>query len=1107
MMLFSLLAETMTDLGEIIYTYLMTRLLDTPRKKYVSYPRFISCVLDHLLITDYAQFITLRGNKQLTDMGFPSTIDEDICTSSLLSEAQPINPKDLKGNKQPTDKGLSSTSPKDSTLKSKLFHEGKTIPIHNQKVTSAEEQPCHIESSQPESPTPADSHPKSSKVLPPKTIEEILARERERKTRTTLLMAILEDHLAKFHIMTDAKEMWEAIKSRFGGNDESKKMQKYLLKQQFESFSASNLEGLHKGYDRFQSLLSQLETHGTGVSTEDSNQKFLRSPPSFWSQVSLIMRAKPRVDTISFDDLYNNLRVLESDAKGESCILMPRNLLALTRAKLSASIATIHDTLLESADQKGIQTVEGEMQETLDTRQRTMERELQNMMNIKLWFTIDGEGVDWTGHAKDDTEDCSHTEVTSCSKVCKKSYAKLKKLYDEQKEQLGDASIEIQAYTLALKKVEAQLVCYQKNQLAYEEKIRFMKIDLDYKTNVLIYHKKLLAEAEREKEELKIKLENSQISSEGLSKMLNSQMSAKDKSGLGYGSQIHDEVLSYKNEVFESVFDSRSSDVEDSPMNDRFAKVEGMHAVPSPMKGNYMPPKFDFGIDESKFTYGSKQSTTSESDAKTIDLDSCESSSSKETLKTVPKPVESKPKVVNEPKVWFDAPIIEEYESDGDDEYVSKASVEQEKPSCAFINTVKHPTTAENKANKTAGPKETNNSAGAARASSTNYVNTASTQVNDASTPLNTASTPTNQDDSQIPSLEDIYEVLRDGIFTSASYDDDGAVIEPKKISQALEDESWVDVMQEELLQFKTQQVWILVDLTFGKKVIRTKWVYRNKKDKRGVVVRNKASTFLYGKIDEEVYVSQPPGFIDPKFQNKVYKLVKDMYGLHQAPRAWYATLSTFLVQGGYRRGLIDKTLFIKKDKKDIMLVQVYVDDIIFGSTKKSWCDEFKALMKNMFRMSSMGELSFFLGLKVKQKEDGSFISQDKYVAEILKKFDFLCVKTASIPVETKKSLVTPKTLHLQAVKRNFRYLKGQPKLGRWYPKESLFDLEAYSDSDYAGSNFDRKSITEGCQFLGMRLISWQCKKQTIVATLTTEVKYVAAASCCGQVLWIHNQM
>ncbi|GJR27776.1 putative ribonuclease H-like domain-containing protein [Tanacetum coccineum] len=276
-------------------------------------------------------------------------------------------------------------------------------------------------------------------------------------------------------------------------------------------------------------------------------------------------------------------------------------------------------------------------------------------------------------------------------------------------------------------------------------------------------------------------------------------------------------------------------------------------------------------------------------------------------------------------------------------------------------------------------------------------------------------------------------------------------------------------------------------------------------------------SAFLYGTIDEEVYVSQPLGFVDPKFPKKVYKVVKALYGLHQAPRAWYATLSTFLLKSRYRRGTIDKTLFIKKDKNDIMLVQVYVDDIIFGSTKRSWCDEFEALMKSRFQMSSMGELTFFLGLQVKQKEYGIFISQDKYVAEILKKFDFASVKTASTPIETQKSLTKDEEavdvdVHLyRSMIGSLMYLTAsRPDIMFAVcacSRVSSFDLEVYSDSDYVGVNLDRKSTTGGYQFLGRRLISWQCKKRTIVATSTTEAKYVAAANCCGKVLWIQNQM
>ncbi|GJZ52916.1 putative ribonuclease H-like domain-containing protein [Tanacetum coccineum] len=400
--------------------------------------------------------------------------------------------------------------------------------------------------------------------------------------------------------------------------------------------------------------------------------------------------------------------------------------------------------------------------------------------------------------------------------------------------------------------------------------------------------------------------------------------------------------------------------------------------------------------------------------------------------------------------------------------------------------------------------------------------------------------------------------------------------MEPKKLVQALKDPSWVEAMQDELLQNKkdergivvknkarlvaqghTQEEGIDYDEVFAPvariEAIRLFLAYASFKD-FVVYQMDVKRAFLYGKIEDEVYVCQPPSFEDldfedPDFPNKVYKVEKALYGLHQAPRAWYETLSTYLLDNGFHRGQIDKTLFIKRHKDDILLVQVYVDDIIFGSTKKKLSVEFEKLMHDKFQMSSMGELSFFLGLQVQQKSDGIFLSQNKYVAEILKKFDFATVKTASTLMEPNKALikdeeaedvdvhlyrsmigslmyltasrpditfavcacarfqVTPKTSHLHAVKRIFRYLKGQPKLGLWYPRDSPFDLEAFSDSDYAGASLDRKSTTGGCQFLGKRLISWQCKKQTIVANSTTEAEYVAAANCCGQVLWIQNQM
>nr|GEU49662.1 hypothetical protein [Tanacetum cinerariifolium] len=341
---------------------------------------------------------------------------------------------------------------------------------------------------------------------------------------------------------------------------------------------------------------------------------------------------------------------------------------------------------------------------------------------------------------------------------------------------------------------------------------------------------------------------------------------------------------------------------------------------------------------------------------------------------------------------------------------------------------------------------------------------------------------------------------------------------EPKRVHQALKDPSWIEAMQEELLQLKMQKVWVLVDLPYGKRAIgHTQEEGIDYEEVFAPVTRieairlflayasfmgfmvyqmNVKSAFLYGTIEEEVYVCQPLGFEDPDYPDKVYKVVKALYGLHQAPRAWYETLANYFLENGFQRGKIDQTLFIKRQKGDILLVQIYVDDIIFGLTNKDLCKAFEKLIKDKFQMSSMGELTFFLGLQVKQNKDGIFISQDKYVAESLRKFGLTDRKLASTPIDTEKPLLKDPD-----VKRIFRYLKGKPHLGLWYPKDLSFDLVAYSDSDYAGASLDRKSTTKGCQFLRCRLISWQCKKQTVVVTSSIGAEYVAAASCCAQVV------
>ncbi|GKE62562.1 putative ribonuclease H-like domain-containing protein, partial [Tanacetum coccineum] len=252
----------------------------------------------------------------------------------------------------------------------------------------------------------------------------------------------------------------------------------------------------------------------------------------------------------------------------------------------------------------------------------------------------------------------------------------------------------------------------------------------------------------------------------------------------------------------------------------------------------------------------------------------------------------------------------------------------------------------------------------------------------------------------------------------------------------------------------------------------RQDWLHKVTPKMKELIMMRFLLLLLGLKQPEEVYVCQPPGFEDPQFPNKVYKVEKDLYGVHQAPRAWYETLSTYLLENGFKRWIIDKTLFIKKNKGDILLMHVYVDEIIFGSTKKSLCTEFEGLMHKKFQMSSMGELTFFLGLQVMQRDDGIFISQDKYVADILKKFDFSSVKTTSTPIETDKALLKDEEagdvdVHLyRSIIGSLMYLTAfRPDMMFAVcacARDSPFDLEAFSDSDYAEASLDRKSTTRG---------------------------------------------
>ncbi|GJQ89223.1 retrovirus-related pol polyprotein from transposon TNT 1-94 [Tanacetum coccineum] len=307
--------------------------------------------------------------------------------------------------------------------------------------------------------------------------------------------------------------------------------------------------------------------------------------------------------------------------------------------------------------------------------------------------------------------------------------------------------------------------------------------------------------------------------------------------------------------------------------------------------------------------------------------------------------------------------------------------------------------------------------------------------------------------------------------------------------------------------------------------------------------------TFLNEILREEVYVSQLDGFVDQDNPNHVYRLKKALYELKQAPRVWYDLLSLFLLPQGFSKSTVDPTLFISKKGKDILLVQIYVDDIIFASTTTELCDKFSEIMCSKFKMSMMGKISFFLGLQISQSPRGIFLNQSKYALESLKKYGMESCDPVDTPMVEKSKLdedtqgkavdpthyrgmvgtlmyltssrpdlvyavcmcaryqARPTEKHLHAIKRIFRYLRGTVNRVLWYSKDSAIALTTFADADHAGCQDIRRSTSGSMQLLGDRLVSWSSKRQKSAAISSTEAKYIALSGCWAQVLWMRSQL
>nr|BAH79981.1 putative unclassified retrotransposon protein [Oryza sativa Indica Group] len=364
------------------------------------------------------------------------------------------------------------------------------------------------------------------------------------------------------------------------------------------------------------------------------------------------------------------------------------------------------------------------------------------------------------------------------------------------------------------------------------------------------------------------------------------------------------------------------------------------------------------------------------------------------------------------------------------------------------------------------------------------------------------------------------------------------ASFEPKDVSHALTEESWINAMHEELENFERNKVWTLVEPPSGHNIIGTKWVFKNKQNEDGLIVRNKArlvaqvftqvegldfdetfapvatieairlllafaaskgfklyqrdvkSAFLNGFIQDEVYVKQPPGFENPDFPNHVFKLSKALYGLKQAPRTWYDRLKNFLLAKGFTMGKVDKTLFVLKRGDNQLFVQIYVDDIIFGCSTHALVVDFAETIRREFEMSMMGELSYFLGLQIKQTPQGTFVHQKKYTKDLLRRFKMENCKPISTPIGS-TAVLDPDEDGEAINQKEYRSMI----------RSLLYLTASRPDIQFAVCLCARFQASPRASH--RQAVKRIMRKQSSVAQSTAESEYVAAASCCSQIPWL----
>ncbi|GJR42300.1 hypothetical protein Tco_1310403 [Tanacetum coccineum] len=435
------------------------------------------------------------------------------------------------------------------------------------------------------------------------TAAEIQAVKKERKAKNILLMAIPKEHMRRFHGMNDAKEIWEAIRTRFGA-------------------------------------------HGAEVSTEDANHKFLRSLPPTWSNLAMTMRTKPDVDTLSIDDLYNNLKVFDQEIQGASkTSSSAQNVAFVSQSKSSTNkvksgllVPTVLALLLLL--QPIFQKKKLLLIDDLDIEEMDINWQIAMIaIRMKKFYKKTGRRGEHT-----EVEEINHalmainssSEVSLCSKTCIDSYNTLKTLCDEQMNQLGDQEAQILAYSQAVKKLEAQLVTFQKQQLSLNEKLTFQANEIYEKDEKLKRYRRIGMKAVKEKEQLQKTLDSWKDSSKNLWRLINSGMSSNNKLGLGYEIQSNNEVLSYEEEMNFSMFNCSKEDLVGKHLYSRFTKTNDFKGVLHPLSGDYTPTPQE-EIDESLYVYckkGPQEPKPNVSDDRSSEYSTCQSNDSARSIGT-----------------------------------------------------------------------------------------------------------------------------------------------------------------------------------------------------------------------------------------------------------------------------------------------------------------------------------------------------------------------------------------------------------------------------------------------------------------------------------------